>query len=147
MSLLSIFDVAGSAMSAQTVRLNTTASNIANADSVSSNFDETYRARHPVFAARLAASIGDGSGLETNDEEAGAAGVNVLGIVESEAPLKMRYEPEHPLADDNGYVAYPNVNVVQEMTDMISATRAFQLNVEVMNSARTLAERLLTLGQ
>lgn len=147
MSLLNIFDVAGSAMSAQTVRLNTTASNIANASSVSSNFDETYRARHPVFAARLAATIGEGEPLDSALSEEGLGGVNVLGVVESEAPLQMRFEPEHPLADENGYVAYPNVNVVQEMTDMISATRSFQLNVEVMNSARTLAERLLTLGQ
>ncbi len=147
MSLLNIFDVAGSAMSAQTVRLNTTASNIANAESVSSNFDETYRARHPVFAARLASTIGDGDSTNGALSADGMGGVNVLGIVESEAPLKMQYEPQHPLADENGYVAYPNVNVVQEMTDMISATRSFQLNVEVMNSARTLAERLLTLGQ
>lgn len=134
-------------MSAQTVRLNTTASNIANASSVSSNFDETYRARHPVFAARLASTIGDGDATNGALSADGMGGVNVLGIVESQAPLKMQYEPEHPLADENGYVAYPNVNVVQEMTDMISATRSFQLNVEVMNSARTLAERLLTLGQ
>ncbi len=147
MSLLNIFDVAGSAMSAQTVRLNTTASNIANASSVSSNFDETYRARHPIFAARLAATIGEGEPTESALSEDGPTGVSVIGIVESEAPLQMRFEPEHPLADENGYVAYPNVNVVQEMTDMISATRSFQLNVEVMNSARTLAERLLTLGQ
>lgn len=143
MSLLSIFDVSGSAMSAETVRLNTTASNLANAQSVTSNFAETYRARHPVFAAQ-AASGADGMSAEDGAE---TRGVQVLGIVESQAPLTMRYEPEHPLANEDGYVAYPNVNVVQEMADMISATRSFQMNVEVLNSARTLAERVLTLGQ
>jgi flagellar basal-body rod protein FlgC len=139
-SLLNIFDVSGSAMSAQTVRLNTTASNIANAESVSSNFEGTYRARHPVFAAALRGALEPGA-------ENVAGGVRVLGLVESEAPLEIRYEPEHPYADENGYVAYPNVNVVEEMANMISATRSFQLNVEVMNSAKTLAERLLRLGQ
>ena len=147
MSLLGIFDTSGSALSAQTVRLNTTASNLANAESVSSNTNETYRARHPVFAARLASALGDtgSSGVDTDQEE--PQGVDVVGVVASRAPLQMRYEPDHPLADKNGYVAYPNVNVVQEMADMISATRSFQLNVEVMNSARTLAERVLAMGQ
>jgi flagellar basal-body rod protein FlgC len=142
MSLLSIFDVSGSAMSAETVRLNTTASNLANAQSVTSNFADTYRARHPVFATQT---------LPTDavlaDDSTEGRGVKVLGIVESQAPLTMRYEPEHPLANADGYVAYPNVNVVQEMADMISATRSFQMNVEVLNSARTLAERVLSLGQ
>jgi len=147
MSLLSIFDTSGSALSAQTVRLNTTASNLANAESVSSNTSETYRARHPIFAARLASALGDAgpNGVDT-DREA-TQGVDVVGVMQSQAPLSMRYEPDHPLADKNGYVAYPNVNVVQEMADMISATRSFQLNVEVMNSARTLAERVLAMGQ
>lgn len=145
MSLLSIFDVSGSAMSAETVRLNTTASNLANAQSVTSNFADTYRARHPVFATQgVAGGDGDGGGIDDNDQ---GRGVKVLGIVESNAPLSMRYEPDHPLANEDGYVAYPNVNVVQEMADMISATRSFQMNVEVLNSARTLADRVLTLGQ
>ncbi len=144
MSLLSIFDVSGSAMSAETVRLNTTASNLANAQSVTSNFADTYRARHPVFATAGVAGA-EGDSTFTNTDE--GRGVKVLGIVESNAPLTMRYEPDHPLANEDGYVAYPNVNVVQEMADMISATRAFQMNVEVLNSARTLAERVLTLGQ
>jgi flagellar basal-body rod protein FlgC len=145
MSLLSIFDVSGSAMSAETVRLNTTASNLANAQSVTSNFADTYRARHPVFATQSV----PGADAADSDNDGGAEGrgVKVLGIVESQAPLTMRYEPEHPLANADGYVAYPNVNVVQEMADMISATRSFQMNVEVLNSARTLAERVLTLGQ
>lgn len=145
MSLLSIFDVSGSAMSAETVRLNTTASNLANAQSVTSNFADTYRARHPVFATHgVAGGDGDAGSLDENDQ---GRGVKVLGIVQSNAPLQMRYEPDHPLANADGYVAYPNVNVVQEMADMISATRAFQMNVEVLNSAKNLAERVLTLGQ
>lgn len=145
MSLLSIFDVSGSAMSAETVRLNTTASNLANAQSVTSNFADTYRARHPVFATQgVAGGDGDAGSIDESDE---GRGVKVLGIVESNAPLQMRYEPDHPLANADGYVAYPNVNVVQEMADMISATRSFQMNVEVLNSAKSLAERVLTLGQ
>ncbi len=145
MSLLSIFDVSGSAMSAETVRLNTTASNLANAQSVTSNFADTYRARHPVFATQgVAGGEGDAGSLDENDQ---GRGVQVLGIVQSNAPLQMRYEPDHPLANADGYVAYPNVNVVQEMADMISATRSFQMNVEVLNSAKNLAERVLTLGQ
>jgi len=143
MSLLSIFDVSGSAMSAETVRLNTTASNLANAQSVTSNFADTYRARHPVFVAQR---VSEADGAMSDDGEQ-PTGVQVSGIVESQAPLTMRYEPDHPLANKDGYVAYPNVNVVQEMADMISATRAFQMNVEVMNSARNLAERVLNLGQ
>ena len=145
MSLLSIFDVSGSAMSAETVRLNTTASNLANAQSVTSNFADTYRARHPVFATQAVPGA-DASDADSDDGAMGR-GVKVLGIVESNAPLQMRYEPDHPLANADGYVAYPNVNVVQEMADMISATRAFQMNVEVLNSAKNLAERVLTLGQ
>ena len=136
MSLFDVFDVSGSAMSAQTVRLNVTSSNIANAQSVSSNVSDTYRARHPVFATQLA-----------NELQNRTAGVQVLGIIESQEPLDLRYEPGHPLADDHGYVAYPNVNVVEEMANMISASRSFQLNVEVMNSAKKLAERILALGQ
>jgi flagellar basal-body rod protein FlgC len=144
-SLLSIFDVSGSAMSAETVRLNTTASNLANAQSVTSNFADTYRARHPVFATQgVAGGDGDAGSIDESDE---GRGVKVLGIVESNTPLQMRYEPDHPLANADGYVAYPNVNVVQEMADMISATRSFQMNVEVLNSAKSLAERVLTLGQ
>ena len=136
MSLFDVFDISGTGMSAQTVRLNVTSSNIANAESVSGNLEGTYRARHPVFATRIQDAIGFAS-----------AGVQVLGIVESQQPLELRYEPDHPHADDKGYVAYPNVNVVEEMANMISASRSFQLNVEVMNSAKKLAERLLTLGQ
>ncbi len=140
MSLLDVFDIAGSAMAAQNVRLNTTASNLANAESVSSNMADTYRARHPVFASRLEQAF-------SLSGSTAAQGVQVLGIVASTAPLNLKYEPHHPLADDVGYVAYPNVNVVEEMADMMSATRSFQLNVEILNSVKSLAERLLTMGQ
>ena len=139
MSLLNIFDVSGSAMAAQTVRLNTTASNLANAQSVAEDPSQTYRARHPVFAQQLRDAQGQ--------SEQPLAGVQVLGIVESDAPMNQRFEPDHPYADENGFVTYPNVSVVEEMANMISASRSFQLNVEVMNTARTLAERVLSLGQ
>lgn len=139
MSILNVFDVSGSAMSAQTVRLNTTASNLANAQSVASSVDETYRSRQPVFSSTFADAL--------DQRRAPASGVEVLGIVESEAPLDMRYEPSHPMADEQGYVAYPNVNVVEEMANMISASRAFELNVDMMSSAKSLAEQLLRLGQ
>jgi len=142
MSLNSIFDIAGSGMNAQSIRLNTTASNLANADAASSSIDETYRGRHPVFAAL------ENDALNFNAKNEGAkVGVNVMGIVESDAPLQPRYEPNHPLANDQGYVYYPNVNVVEEMANMISASRSFQMNVDVMNSAKQMMQRVLTLGQ
>jgi flagellar basal-body rod protein FlgC len=143
MSLLNVFDVSGSAMAAQSVRLNTTASNIANAESVAENPADTYRARHPVFAQQLARQQ-TGAGQQAAEV---AGGVQVLDIVESDAPLNYRYEPDHPYADEEGFVAYPNVSVVEEMANMISASRSFELNVEVMNTARTLAERVLSMGQ
>ena len=146
MAMMDIFDIAGSAMSAQTVRLNTTASNLANADSVSSNRNETYRARHPVFATRLAEAMPGNDGLSSASSGA-VAGVQVAGIVESQAPLQLRYEPDHPMADESGYVAYPNVNAVDEMADMMSASRSFQFNVEMLNTVKSLAERLLSMGQ
>jgi len=154
MPLLNVFDISGSAMAAQTVRLNTTASNIANAQSVAENPQDTYRARHPVFAQQLASQMQSGDFQQGAQQAfsgeswgAGESGVQIQGIVESEAPLQMRYEPEHPHANDEGYVAYPNVSVVEEMANMISASRSFQLNVEVLNTAKTLAERVLSLGQ
>jgi flagellar basal-body rod protein FlgC len=140
MSLDSIFSISGSGMNAQTLRLNTTASNLANADAAASSIEETYRGRHPVFAA-----LSDNLGGD-NKSNAGV-GVGVLGIVESDAPLQPRYEPNHPLSNDEGYVYYPNVNVVEEMTNMISASRSFQMNVEVMNSAKQMMQRVITLGQ
>lgn len=144
MSLSNIFNVAGSGMNAQSIRLNTTASNIANAESASSSVDAVYRGRHPVFAAVQSAMMNDGYLNPANEE---SVGVGVMGIVESDAPLQKRYEPQHPEADQDGYVYYPNVNIVEEMTNMISASRSFQVNVEVMNSAKQMMQRVLTLGQ
>ena len=145
MSINAIFDVAGSAMSAQSVRLNTVASNLANAQTASSSIDQTYRARHPVFAPLYAAALGGSVSGEPGADA--SVGVQVLGIVESDAPLQPRYEPSHPLADEQGYVYYPNVNVVEEMTDMISASRSFQMNVQLVEAAKTMAQRVLALGQ
>ena len=146
MALLNVFDVSGSAMAAQSIRLNTTASNLANAESVSENPEDTYRALQPVFAQQLAAAR-LGFGESASAGEAASNGVTVLDIVESQAPLNMRYEPHHPYANEEGFVAYPNVSVVEEMSNMISASRAFQLKVEIMNTAKTLAERVLMMGQ
>lgn len=145
MTLSSVFDIAGSAMSAQTVRLNTTSSNIANAESVASSVDQTYRARHPVFLAQYTSAMGQG----VTDPVTGqaTAGVNVAGVVESNAPLQLRYEPDHPYANEEGYVAYPNVNVVEEMTNMISASRSFSTNADVMNTAKQMMSQVLNLGQ
>lgn len=147
MSLMNIFDIAGSGMSAQSVRLNATSSNIANAESVSSNVDETYRARQPIFSAQLQSAMQKGPfDFSATDVNAGS-GVDVLGVVESDAPLQMRFEPSHPAADQDGYVAYPNVNIVEEMANMISASRAFQTNVDVMNSAKQMMQHVLSLGR
>lgn len=140
MSINTIFDVAGSALSAQSIRLNTVASNLANAQTASSSTGQTYRARHPVFAPLY-------QELSTRPLDEAQAGVQVLGIVESDAPLQPRYEPHHPLADERGYVYYPNVDVVEEMADMISASRSFQINVQLVDAAKTLAQRVLALGQ
>lgn len=145
MSLNNIFGIAGSGMNAQSVRLNTTASNIANAESAGSSTEQVYRGRHPVFSATYRNLLGQPS--QGSPADGSSVGVGVMGIVESDAPLQMRYEPNHPLADEKGYVYYPNVNVVEEMTNMISASRSFQMNVEVMNSAKQMVQRILTLGQ
>lgn len=134
MSLFNIFNVAGSAMSAQGQRLNTVASNIANADSTTSSTGETYRAKHVVFSAVPTAN-------------AAASGVKVQQVVEDASPPKMMYDPKHPQADEKGYVAMPNVNVVEEMVNMISASRSYQTNVETMNAAKTMLLKTLTLGQ
>lgn len=143
-SLTSIFNIAGSGMNAQSVRLNTTASNIANAETASSSADQTYRGRHPVFSSAYQSVAGQTANIMGDDS---ALGVRVDGIIESDAPLQPRYEPNHPMADEEGYVFYPNVNVVEEMTNMISASRSFQVNVDVMNSAKQMVQRVLTLGQ
>ncbi len=137
MDLYSVMDIAGTALSAQSVRLNTTASNLANADSISSSINQTYKARHPVFSA-VQAAMG-------NQQTQG--GVQVKGIIESQATPLARYQPDHPMADEKGYVYQPNVNIVEEMADMISASRAYQTNVQVANTAKTLLARTLQLGQ
>ncbi len=136
MSLYNVFDVSGTGMSAQSIRLNTTASNIANANSVSSSVDQTYRARHPVFAAEMTKAMSSQS-----------QGVNVLGIVESDAPLNIEHNPNHPMADKDGYVYKPNVNVVEEMANMISASRSYQTNVQIADAAKQMLSKTLTLGQ
>jgi flagellar basal-body rod protein FlgC len=149
MSLSSIFNIAGTGMSAQNTRLNTISSNIANAESVSSSIDQTYRARHPVFATMYQSSLGgtgDNGSLFADQDQSGS-GVQVLGIVEDQSTLTPRYEPNHPAANAEGYVYYPNVNVVEEMADMISASRSFQTNVEMMNTAKQMMQKVLTLGQ
>ncbi|WP_045860471.1 flagellar basal body rod protein FlgC [Teredinibacter purpureus] len=146
MSLSNIFNVAGSGMNAQSIRLNTTASNIANAETASSSSELTYRGRHPVFSAVQAAAL-QGNTMSAQHDTPESMGVRVQGIVESDAPLQPRYEPENPNANEDGYVYYPNVNIVEEMTNMISASRSFQVNVEVMNAAKQMVQRVLSLGQ
>lgn len=147
MSLSSVFNIAGSGMSAQTTRLNTVASNIANAETVSSSLDQTYRGRHPVFATVMQGQADGDQGSLFADQSQAGQGVQVAGIVQDQSNLEARYEPNHPAADKNGYVYYPNVNVVQEMADMISASRSFQTNADMMNTAKTMMQKVLTLGQ
>ena len=140
MSMLRIFDVAGSAVSAQSQRLNVVASNLANAQSAAGTPETTYHARKPVFAA-LAAREGLG------DQQLAGARVQVLDVVESQEPLRKAYEPENPLANAAGEVFYPNVNPVAEMTDMLSASRAFETNVEVLSRVKSMQQSLLRLGE
>ena len=137
MSFFRIFDTAGSAMSAQSVRLNTTASNLANADTVASSPESAYRAKEPVFAAIQ-------QGLGKNAE---TSGVRVTGISESQLPIGSRFEPGNPMANEDGYVFTPNVNPVDELVNMISASLAYQNDVEVMNSAKQLMLKTLELGK
>jgi flagellar basal-body rod protein FlgC len=138
MSLFKVLDVAGSGLAAQSVRLNTTASNLANADAVSSSVGQTYRARHPVFVAVA---------QEVAAQEGAAVGVQVAGIVESQVPPRAEYRPDHPQADEQGYIYRPNVSVVEELADMISASRSYQSGVELINTSRQLLLKTLTLGQ
>ncbi len=138
MSSFNIFDIAGSGMNAQNLRLNLVASNISNANSISSSIDEVYKSRQPVFAAELK------NMMEKNNA---ASGVNVLGVVESQAPPIVEYAPSHPMADELGYIYKPNVNTVEEMANMMSASRAYQNNVDVMNTAKNLILQTLKMGQ
>lgn len=135
MTFRNIAQIAGSAMNAQSVRLNTIASNLANAQSASGVEADTYRARKPVFASVM----GDTSGA--------GAGVQVLDVVKSTEPLRRAHEPGHPLANEDGTVFYPNVNPVAEMTDMMAASRAFETNVEVMSRVKGMQQSLLKLGE
>lgn len=138
MSLFNVMDIASTGMYAESVRLNTTASNIANANSVSSSYGETYKARHPVFAAELKAAT---------DEQQKGVGVQVLGVVESQKPLQIEYSPGHPMADENGYIYKPNVNIVEEMADMLSASKAYETNVQMADTTKRIFRRVLQLGQ
>lgn len=139
MSLYNVFDIAGSGMNAQNVRLNLVASNLANADSVSSSLGQTYRSRQPVFATVLRDAF--------DQNNAPAAGVKVLGVVESKAPIQQEYAPGHPMANEQGFIFKPNVNTVEEMANMMSASRAYQNNVEMLNTAKQLMMQTLRIGQ
>jgi len=151
MTSFKIFDIAGSAMKAQSLRLNLVASNLSNAESVSSSINQTYRSRQPVFAAQLQDAMnvrsGQGKGGAASQNNDAAAGVQVLGVVESQAAPRMEYAPENPLANAEGYIFRPNVNTIEEMTNMISASRSYQDNVEVLNTAKQLMLQTLRLGQ
>lgn len=137
MALFNVFDIAGSAMTAQSMRLNVVASNMANADSVTGSDGQPYRAKQVVFQAKpLNAGMPNG-----------ANGVVVARVMEDPSPFKTVYDPKNPFADAQGYVRRPNVDVVEEMTNMISASRSYQASVEMMNTAKTLVQRTLALGQ
>lgn len=140
MSFRDITQIAGSAMAAQTVRLNTISSNLANAHSASGSEETAYRARKPVFATLL-------GGEDIGGAPAVAGRVHVLDVVESTEPLRSVYEPDNPLADEDGMVFYTNVNSVAEMTDMMSASRAFETNVEVLGRVKSMQQALLKLGE
>lgn len=136
MSLFNVFQVSSSAMTAQSMRLNAVASNLANADSIVSSDGKPYRAKQVVFEATPIGGAGDIS-----------RGVKVSHVVDDASPPRVVYDPKNPAADDKGYVTFPNVNVVEEMTNMISASRSYQTNVEVMNTAKTMMLRTLQIGQ
>jgi len=136
-SLFNIFEISGSGLTAQSVRMNATASNIANAETISSNSGETYRAKIPIFSALI----------EEQAKEFSGARVRVDSIEESQLPLRAQYRPEHPMADENGNIYLPNVNLVEEMANMISASRSYQTNVEVMNTSKQMLMKTLTLGE
>ncbi|HIV72803.1 MAG TPA: flagellar basal body rod protein FlgC [Candidatus Aquabacterium excrementipullorum] len=134
MSMFQIFNVSGSAVSAQAQRLNVVSSNLANADTVAGPDRSAYKARHVVFTTE---PMGD----------VGAAGVTVSNVVEDNTPGRMIHDPGHPQADANGNVTYSNVNPIEEMVNMISASRSYQNNIEVMNTAKSLLMKTLQLGQ
>jgi flagellar basal-body rod protein FlgC len=135
MGLFANFEISGSALSAQSYRLNTTASNLANVETIASSEAEAYRSRQPIFQSLLA-----------NQGNPGEIGVNMLGVVESQNAVNRRYDPGHALADKDGYIFGSNVNPVEEMANMLSASRAYQNNVEVLNTSRDLLLRVMSLG-
>jgi flagellar basal-body rod protein FlgC len=135
MGLFANFNISGSAISAQSLRLNTIASNLANVETVAGSEAGAYRSRQPVFQAMLG-----------SQDRPGEVGVNMLQIVASQKPVERRYDPGHALADEEGYVFGSNVNPIEEMANMISASRAYQNNVEVLNTSRDLLLRVLSLG-
>lgn len=134
MSMFQIFNVAGSAVSAQSQRLNVVASNLANADTVAGPDGSAYKARQVVFQTQLMGEVG-------------AAGVTVSTVTEDNTPGRRVHDPKHPQADADGYVTYSNVNAVEEMVNMISASKSYQNNVEVMNTAKSLLMKTLQMGQ
>ncbi len=139
MSLMNVFNISGTAMSAQSVRLNVTASNMANADAISSSIDQTYKARHPVFQTILD---------DYNFGETGTTGgVRVAGIVESQVPATREYQPDNPLADEQGYIYRPNVNIIEEMANMIAASRNYQTNVEMIKASKQMLSETLNIGR
>jgi flagellar basal-body rod protein FlgC len=140
MSLFDVFNVSGSAMNAETIRLNTTASNLANAESVNGDATKVYRARHPVFQAMMNSEMGGDDGQDAS------SGVRVIGVVESTTPPVQTYQPDNPLADKDGYVYASNVNSIEEMANMISANRSFATNVEAINTARDLLLKVISMG-
>jgi flagellar basal-body rod protein FlgC len=138
MSMFQIFNVSGSAVSAQSQRLNVVASNLANADTVAGPDGTAYKARQVTFQSELMGQVG---------QPASAAGVKVSNISEDQTPGRRVHDPKHPSADAEGYVTYSNVNAVEEMVNMISASRSYQNNIEVMNTAKTLLLKTLQMGQ
>jgi flagellar basal-body rod protein FlgC len=141
MAFDSIYRITGSAMNAQTVRLNTVASNLANADSSATRAEDVYQARKPVFAAVY------GNDLLSRDAGMGGARVQVLDVVKAGNEPVRRYEPGNPLADEQGFVFYADINQIEEMTDMMSATRSFETSVEVLNRLKSMHQGLLKLGE
>ncbi len=136
MSMFPGLDISATGMHVQTIRLNTIASNMANVDSISSNAGETYRSKQPVFKTIMDNETGRPSG-----------GVKIDQIVESQAPLKMEYNPSHPMANKEGYIFRPNVNVVEEMANMLDASRTYDTNIQVMNTAKQLLLKTIQLGK
>ena len=138
MSLLTIFDTAGSALTAQSQRMNVSASNMANADSAVGPDGQPYRARQVIFQVKAPEGVAPMHAV---------GGVRVAAIVEDNAPMKLMYQPHHPMANAQGYVTMPNVDPIAETVNMISASRSYQANVEVINTAKALMQKTLTIGQ